>query len=447
MEAVCKQVRWKQAHSTISRDLSDHIEDQAEVYTQEGMEACAAAERAVKDMGDPIGIGLLLDASYRPKIEWSMLILLGLMVLSGMVVRLLFYQLSVGEWIEYAAALGAGALCFVGMLQMNFYRMLKGAWYFQIAFFLITIVIPYVENWLFGKGTHFLAETAWLQALWMLYPPIYAFAIYRMRGSGFLGLIATGALLAVPLLLRLYMPDPITVYEMIAISSCFVVTIVAIWLKCYRCNRLLAFAVTSIVTIGGIFVIAIWEPYRFARILGTINPANDPLGDGYLSLCIRELVQNATWFGRGKALSEATQYFVENSNQLTSNFALTRLIYEFGYSVLAALCGFVFAFLMFAFARVRRIGSQLGKLLAVSVLVALTAQSILYIASCVGYPMMSSSALPFILGNNLFVIFDYILLGLLLSLFRTDALFADTVPRQWKRLHLHISVTAQADDR
>ena len=36
LSKVCEQVRWKQAHETIARDLSAHIEDQAEAFEKAG---------------------------------------------------------------------------------------------------------------------------------------------------------------------------------------------------------------------------------------------------------------------------------------------------------------------------------------------------------------------------------------------------------------------------
>lgn len=94
LRTVCEQVRWKQAHEVVCRDLADHIEDQTEAYVRGGMDKQSASERAIKEMGDPVTIGLLLDASYRPSLAWPALLPLGILVLLGILLRVFVYDMT-----------------------------------------------------------------------------------------------------------------------------------------------------------------------------------------------------------------------------------------------------------------------------------------------------------------------------------------------------------------
>ncbi len=435
INAVCEQVRWKQAHKVIVRDLSDHIEDQAEAFAKAGCAEAEAAERAVREMGDPVDVGLLMDASYRPRIEKRLLIVLGLLVLAGVLVRGVFYRLSAAEWLQYGAALLVGTGCFILMMHANFYRMLKWTWYLETGFVMIACIIPIVWYGLFSEPFDY----AYVQGLWLLYPAVYALVAYRMRGSGLPGLLFCGLLFCLPLLLRIICLDAIGLYEINAAAACFVITMLAIFIKSFQGNRIIAVVITLLTTVFGTLCVAVSEPYRLARLLGMLNPSSDPMGDGWLTLRIREMLANAVWFGKGGVLSHATQAFVAQNGSFSSDYVLSYLVYEYGYIAAVVLVLPIGVFLGFGFWRTKRIGSQLGKLLAAGVLTVFTMQTVLYVVPCLGFPFLSSSFFPFVTDGNLILIIDFLLAGLLFSLFRTDTLFADP-PRRRKRLHVKISL-------
>lgn len=435
LRTVCEQVRWKQAHEIIVRDLSEHIEDQSEAFGKDGYSEQEANERAVREMGDPVDVGLLLDASYRPVTEKRLLLALGLLVLTGVLVRAAFYRLTTVEWLEYGASLFIGSGLFFMMLRINFYRMLKWAWLLEIGFILIVCVIPVV--WFHLISYDF--DYTYVQTLWLLSPVIYALVVYRLRGSGFSGLLICGFVFCVPLILRTYAFNAIGLFETVAAVACFVVTLLAIFSRSFDGNRILACIVTVLVVAYGTFLTVVSAPHRFARLLGMLEPSNDPLGAGWLTLSIREMFQKAVWFGKGGALSPATQTFVTENKSFSSDYVMSYLVYEKGYIIAVVLIALANAFLCFGFLRIRRIGSQLGKLLATGVLTVFAMQIFLYIVPCIGYPVLSSSVLPFVTGGNLTMILDFLLAGLLLSLFRTDTLYVDP-PRKRKRLRVKFSI-------
>lgn len=45
----------------IRTELRQHIEDQADIYQESGMNRKDAVEKAVEDMGDPVETGVQLD--------------------------------------------------------------------------------------------------------------------------------------------------------------------------------------------------------------------------------------------------------------------------------------------------------------------------------------------------------------------------------------------------
>ena len=63
---INRTVRCKMARGTIEQEINDHIEDQKEEFLSEGMSQTEAEEAAVREMGDPVEVGLEMDRIHRP---------------------------------------------------------------------------------------------------------------------------------------------------------------------------------------------------------------------------------------------------------------------------------------------------------------------------------------------------------------------------------------------
>ena len=77
LSQVTDQIRCQKVHKAVRAELKAHLEDQAEAYESEGMSADEAMEKAVLEMGDPVETGVSLDRVHRPHMEWSALLLVG----------------------------------------------------------------------------------------------------------------------------------------------------------------------------------------------------------------------------------------------------------------------------------------------------------------------------------------------------------------------------------
>ena len=68
------QIRDDQARSFVEDEVRCHIMDQAEAYESDGMVREDALITAVREMGDPVSVGIDLDKIHRPHMEWRFLI-------------------------------------------------------------------------------------------------------------------------------------------------------------------------------------------------------------------------------------------------------------------------------------------------------------------------------------------------------------------------------------
>ena len=74
LHTLTEQIRCKMARGTIEQEINDHIEDQKAEFLSEGMSQTEAEEAAVREMGDPVEVGLEMDRIHRPTISRPILL-------------------------------------------------------------------------------------------------------------------------------------------------------------------------------------------------------------------------------------------------------------------------------------------------------------------------------------------------------------------------------------
>lgn len=60
-----QQIQYQPTAGRLCGELLDHIEDKAEDYQKQGMETQEAYRMAVKDMGDPAALGVMLNEQHK----------------------------------------------------------------------------------------------------------------------------------------------------------------------------------------------------------------------------------------------------------------------------------------------------------------------------------------------------------------------------------------------
>lgn len=93
---LTEQIRCKMARGTIEQEINDHIEDQKAEFLSEGMSQTEAEEAAVREMGDPVEVGLEMDRIHRPTMAWGMIALIVGLSLAGYLLRSVMYQTVLG---------------------------------------------------------------------------------------------------------------------------------------------------------------------------------------------------------------------------------------------------------------------------------------------------------------------------------------------------------------
>ena len=111
LSQVTDQIRCQKVHKAVRAELQAHLEDQAEAYESEGMSADEAMEKAVLEMGDPVETGVSLDRVHRPHMEWSALLLVGVIGIFS-VILYMFAPFDYNEDIQNMSWYGMRQLVF-----------------------------------------------------------------------------------------------------------------------------------------------------------------------------------------------------------------------------------------------------------------------------------------------------------------------------------------------
>lgn len=88
---VLEQIRCKKIHASIAQELRQHIEDQTEANQALGMEKTEALSAAVKDMGNPVEAGISLDRIHKPRMAWSILLLMAVISLCSLLLHIVIF--------------------------------------------------------------------------------------------------------------------------------------------------------------------------------------------------------------------------------------------------------------------------------------------------------------------------------------------------------------------
>ncbi len=96
LDLVCREIRFKSIHQSITKELTGHIEDQKEAYIQQGLDEKSALIKAVEQMGDPVKVGKQLNQAHRPKTEWSIVATMAALVMLGGSIQYFLSRANIG---------------------------------------------------------------------------------------------------------------------------------------------------------------------------------------------------------------------------------------------------------------------------------------------------------------------------------------------------------------
>ena len=438
LDKVCSAVGWKAAHDVIRRDLSDHIEDQAEAFSHEGMDPDEAMKKAVLEMGDAEEVGFALDASYRPRDVMGISIPVAGLVLIGMVCRIWVTSTPVDA--KYIAAIIIGSVLAFVLYHVNLYKFAKHS---RLLFWACLAAIIITGLTFFRTSYHLRFNNPVIYYAACFSPVLYAGFVYSTRGSGIKGLLFCGLAAALMCLSLLLIPSLTGIF--ISAVSYLIILVATILSGLFGERKFLLLGITAGgLAIGALIALALMPAYFHNRLTFMLHPELQPNGAGYIGTIIREAVSRAKFIGSpgNTALSPALAIAFSDNVLLAFKWDLliTIILYRYGWLPVICIIMYLSYFIVTGFKSVLKLSSILGRLLGCGIMSAFAMQIIIYILYDLGILLLLSPLpLPFIAHGNIALMANLAMAGILFSLLRMDGLHTDTALADKKRLRIRIS--------
>ncbi len=399
LSKVCDQIRWKKAHETVKDELAAHIEDQRDALMREGLGAEAATRSAVREMGDPVSVGTLLDHTYRPRMDWRMAAAMLAIILGVSVLEILFNS-GFGDWIITPLI---GCCCFAAALFLDF------TYYAKISIPLFIVIAGITVSHLAGFGR---VTAAFL-------PVAFAGLLFFLREKSYIPCIAVGVLWV--LLAAFHRVDDLFILPCVFVT----LAVLAFGIHCgfFSIRKRMAYLILAAVAAAAIIVWIAYlrSLYEFAMQSGIPETVHEQIAS--------KIWSGVAFFGpgttSGPVWTEASPEFLVS---LRSDLLILLIAQEFG--VLAAIgliCAYV-AFFIFLYKRCMRQRSMLGRLVSFAAITTLAAFFLLNLLICFIPPLtivFGYAALPFIYTNVFYILTQIPLLGVILSTLRIGHIVQD----------------------
>ncbi len=429
LEFVCNQIRWKKARPILLEELEHHITDQKEAYQRDGLDEEKATEQAILQMGDPALVGQQLDRAHRPKPDWVLLGLAGVLLLFGFVLpNLLGFDSVENTGRQPFVFVCLSLLALIVPYCLDFTIIAK-----YPKLILCFLCVATMSGFICNNRINGRIEN--IVYFLLLLPVSFAGFVYSMRGKGFFGVFLCTVAFSIFLVMALFS------FEFVALSlicvSCLVILTAAIMKEWFQPRKRGLIFISCIPIMLVLILLALMNAGAFGADIQNVStvllPVDTQPQDGFINSAVRQFLFHSRFFGEGQPFVFARL----NSSQLTAwpeihtDYLFTFLIYRFGWVSAVLITALFTAFLLRGILLCSRQKSCLGFLVSLAVILTLAVQCISYILSNLGFPFFKPLFFPFLSYGGKALIINLFLTGLLLSVFRTGEFVRDdfaTVP-------------------
>ena len=337
---VCKLIKNKKVHNEIKEELLDHINDIIEDYLEIGMSLDVATDKALIQIGDAKVIGHDLNKAHKSNSDWILLIITTCLISLGFLTTA-FLQLNNfndSYYINYISkilvALGISIILSLCILKLDYRNLKKYSitlYIISISLILLTLIFsPSVNgarNWLIlgGISINTLAITPIL--LIISIAGIFDNYNWTNKISLFRGLI----LVFIPVILFM--------------STSSLSTVLIYLIATFTIMHISGFKLKYLISISGtlssILLLFIFNAeYRIRRFFIFLNSFQDIDNTGLIYNQLNTLRSSAGLLGADSPINSSV---LPDANM---EFALTSIIYSFGWIVGIIVIALVLSFII-----------------------------------------------------------------------------------------------------
>lgn len=432
LEKVCEQIRWKKARPVIHKELGDHLEDKQAALIASGSAEDEAANEAVRDMGDALLVGSQLDRSYRPRPAWGVIAVTVILMIVGYYARdYIVHNINSHRTVDVPRSLfflGAAVVALIVGYFLDYTILGKHPLLIGAGFAAVVMLLPFFDLSLISNNLDYRAYYYGTN-LAPFIPLIYAAFLWWWPYKGYGGLI--GSYLVLIFITFSWLVFGLLPYAIFHCGICGIMLTAEVLKGKFNIRKSIGMSILYVpVALVGLVIGSSLLKLIARRLSLVMYPWLDPEGAGFMGVQIRQLINGAKWIGRGS-------YTTDHLSAILDDAMLTVLIHKVGWISFVGILFLFGALFTFSFLQVRRTKSKLGRFTAIAVLSTLMLQCFIYIFNNLfGY--FSLAVLPLLSFGNAELLVDSFLIGLMLSVFRTNDVVTDAViePRAVPRFRI-----------
>lgn len=139
LDSVCDEIRYKPITADIQEELELHIKDGKQYYIENGFSEVEAEEKAVLNMGNAEEIGKRLNRIHRPKLDWILLILVGILVSFGILMAYITLKRTenIGRFGKHIGVLLIGIILGIFIYRFDYRKIKK----YSLHIYIVTSII------------------------------------------------------------------------------------------------------------------------------------------------------------------------------------------------------------------------------------------------------------------------------------------------------------------
>ena len=422
IQKLLEQVRFKQAHKTIENEIRVHIEDQICDNISAGMDENEAERAAVKDMGDPVEVGISMDRIHRPRIAWSVVVIAVLIGIASIIVHeLLVYDASAhdanisvtGSHSFYINVL-AGVIAMIIIYMIDYTVIARYAKIISVSMLLVLMLgrLGFTMN-----GVHMYITVGPVRfltnAFMLLYAPLYGAILYKYRGGGASAFVKALLWLAIPFIFVLRWPSFMTALALLMTMAVqMTIAIAKGWFKVPKAFTIaslwLSITVLPAALITFLYSRGFIQSYGMERIRAFLFLDSDA---AYVTKTVRS-------FGTLNLVGDTGKEILGALPNPNGDFLLLYLANKFGLIIALVVIAAVAAIIITGCIASAKSKNQLGLVIGFGCMNVLLVNLIINLIQNMGALPYTESFMPFFSAGGSNIVVAYIFLGIILSIYK-----------------------------
>jgi len=448
LKVLMEQIRCKKAHPYIREEMKGHIEAQMEENVLAGMSKEEAEKAAVEDMGSPVEAGIALDRIHRPKTNWGLIGLMALIGAAGVVLHELVWRemglLASGsrDFLEYTLV---GFVLMLIVYRID-YSVIARFSKIIAAVMIGACVVALFQGNVIG-GAYGLRIFGWNISLFfpmLLYVPVYGAVVYKYYGQGYGGLSKALLWLLVPVVIAFHLPQ-LMLSGLLLVSMMVVLTVALAhdWFQVAKkkviavlwgCGVGLPSAALAVVLGFGLL-----ETHQITRIKAFLGNT-DNQGANYMTWLLREILARCQFIGSGAGNWSNSENLMAYVPECNTGYIFLYILHEYGILAGIILCC-ILAILIAAIFRISfKQKNQLAMCMGCGCGMVLGLNGLINIAENIGLLPVTETFLPFFSRGGSGVVVCYVLMGIILSIYRYKNIYPAQVDTKLPEAKITVSL-------